>query len=95
LRAMAERVLRRRDELAGVFKSAHGVRNTAATADAEAGWSNAELDARFGPEGQGASASESQCNHRPNNRVVGRAGIELGVSCRFQNYPYVVDSLKY
>jgi hypothetical protein len=27
--------------------------------------------------------------------MVGDAGIEPGVSCRFQNYPYVVDTLRY
>src|ERR1700722_9984953 len=33
---------------AGVSKSAHGIRKAAATADAEAGWTDAELDAKFG-----------------------------------------------
>ena len=33
---------------AGVTKSAHGLRKAAATADALAGWSDAELDAKFG-----------------------------------------------
>jgi integrase len=31
-----------------VGKSAHGIRKAAATADAEAGWSDAELDAKYG-----------------------------------------------
>jgi integrase len=34
--------------LAGVRKSAHGLRKAAATADAHAGWSDAELDAKYG-----------------------------------------------
>ena len=33
---------------AGVTKSAHGLRKAAATADAERGWSDAELDAKYG-----------------------------------------------
>lgn len=33
---------------AGIDKSAHGIRKAAATADAEAGWADAELDAKFG-----------------------------------------------
>lgn len=33
---------------AGVNKSAHGIRKAAATADAERGWSDAELDAKYG-----------------------------------------------
>jgi integrase len=33
---------------AGVNKSAHGLRKAAATADAIAGWSDAELDAKYG-----------------------------------------------
>ena len=35
-------------DAAGVKKSAHGLRKAAATADAEAGWSDAELDAKYG-----------------------------------------------
>jgi integrase len=33
---------------ASIDKSAHGIRKAAATADAEAGWSDAELDAKYG-----------------------------------------------
>ena len=33
---------------AGVAKSAHGLRKAAATADALAGWTDAELDAKYG-----------------------------------------------
>jgi integrase len=37
---------------AGVAKSAHGLRKAAATADALAGWSDAELDSKFGWRGR-------------------------------------------
>jgi integrase len=37
---------------AGVTKSAHGLRKAAATADALAGWSDAELDAKYGWRGR-------------------------------------------
>jgi len=37
---------------AGVAKSAHGLRKAAATADAEAGYTDAELDAKFGWRGR-------------------------------------------
>jgi integrase len=37
---------------AGINKSAHGLRKAAATADALAGWSDAELDAKFGWQGR-------------------------------------------
>ena len=37
---------------AGVTKSAHGLRKAAATADALAGWSDAELDSKFGWRGR-------------------------------------------
>jgi integrase len=37
---------------AGVAKSAHGLRKAAATADAHAGWTDAELDSKFGWRGR-------------------------------------------
>ena len=40
--------LREAASAAGVTKSAHGLRKAAATADALAGWTDAELDAKFG-----------------------------------------------
>jgi integrase len=43
-------------EAAGVSKSAHGIRKAAATADAEAGWTDAELDAKFGWTGRKMAA---------------------------------------
>ncbi len=42
---------------AGVSKSAHGLRKAAATADALAGWSDAELDAKFGWTGRKMASS--------------------------------------
>jgi integrase len=43
---------RRWANAAGVSKSAHGLRKAAATADALAGWSDAELSARYGWSGR-------------------------------------------
>lgn len=37
---------------AGISKSSHGLRKAAATADALAGWSDAELDAKYGWQGR-------------------------------------------
>jgi integrase len=49
---------------AGVSKSAHGIRKAAATADAEAGWTDAELDAKFGWTGRKMAAHYTRATSR-------------------------------
>jgi integrase len=49
---------------AGVSKSAHGIRKAAATADAESGWTDAELDAKFGWTGRKMAAHYTRAASR-------------------------------
>lgn len=67
-------------------KSAHGIRKAAATADAEAGWSDAELDAKYGWTGRREAARYT--------RSASRERLSLGAAERtkertFRPEPYI------
>ena len=61
-------------DAAGVSKSAHGVRKAAATADAQDGYSDAELDAKFGWTGRKMAAHYTRTVNRERLSIARRRG---------------------
>ncbi len=61
-------------DAAGVKKSAHGLRKAAATIDAESGWSDAELDAKYGWTGRRMASLYT--------RAASREKLSLAASAR-------------
>jgi integrase len=73
---------------AGVAKSAHGLRKAAATADAELGWSDAELDAKFGWTGRKMASLYTRAASRERLSLSAAARTE-----REQHVPHPVGKL--
>ena len=67
-------------EAAGVSKSAHGIRKAAATADAEAGWTDAELDAKFGWTGRKMAAHYTRTASRERLSLAAAERTKKGTS---------------
>jgi integrase-like protein len=65
---------------AGVAKSAHGIRKAAATADAEAGWTDAELDAKFGWTGRKMAAHYTRAASRERLSLAAAERTKKGTS---------------
>jgi integrase len=65
---------------AGVCKSAHGIHKAAATADAEAGWSDAELDAKFGWAGRKMAAHCTRAASRERLSLAAAKRTKAGTS---------------
>jgi integrase len=61
-------------------KSAHGVRKAAATADAEAGWTDAELDAKFGWTGRKMAALYTRAASRERMSLAAAERTKKGTS---------------
>jgi hypothetical protein len=64
-------------DAAGVSKSAHGIRKAAATADAMDGYSDAELDAKFGWTGRKMAAHYT--------RTVNRERLSIAAARRMKS----------
>jgi integrase len=65
-------------DAAGVDKSAHGVRKTAATADAVAGYSDAELSAKFGWTGRGMPLLHTRSANREKLSLAAAERVKMG-----------------
>jgi hypothetical protein len=65
-------------DAAGVDKSAHGVRKTAATADALAGYSEAELSAKFGWTGRGMPLLYTRTVNREKLSLAAAERVKVG-----------------
>ena len=65
---------------AGVAKSAHGIRKAAATADTEAGWTDAELDAKFGWTGRKMAAHYTRAASRERLSLAAAERTKKGTS---------------
>ena len=61
---------------AGVSKSSHGLRKAAATADALAGWSDAELDAKYGWTGRKMASLYTRAASRERLSLAAAARME-------------------
>jgi Phage integrase family len=64
-------------DAAGVSKAAHGIRKAAATADAQDGYSDAELDAKFGWTGRKMAAHYT--------RTVSRERLSIAAAARVKS----------
>jgi integrase len=73
---------------AGVSKSAHGLRKAAATADALAGWSDAELDSKFGWTGRKMASLYTRSASRERLSLAAAARTE-----REQQVPHPVGKV--
>ena len=65
-------------DAAGIEKSAHGLRKAAATADAESGWSDAELDAKFGWTGRKMASLYTRAANRERLSLAASARTKTG-----------------
>jgi integrase len=65
---------------AGVSKSAHGIRKAAATADAEAGWTDAELDAKYGWTGRKMASLYTRAANRERLSLAAAERTKKGTS---------------
>jgi integrase len=63
-------------DAAGVSKSAHGIRKAAATADAQDGYSDAELDAKFGWTGRKMAAHYTRTVNRERLSIAAAARVK-------------------
>jgi integrase len=63
---------------AGVSKSPHGVRKAAATADALDGWTDAELDAKFGWTGRQMASLYTRSANRERLSLAAAARLKAG-----------------
>jgi integrase len=61
-------------------KNAHGIRKAAATADAEAGWTDAELDAKFGWTGRKMAAHYTRAANRERLSLAAAERTKKGMS---------------
>jgi integrase len=65
-------------DAAGISKSAHGIRKAAATADAQNGYSDAELDAKFGWTGRKMAAHYTRTANRERLSIGAAARVKSG-----------------
>ena len=65
---------------AGVSKSAHCIRKAAATADAEAGWTDAEFDPKFGWTGRKMAAHYTRAASRERFSLAAAQRTKRGTS---------------
>ncbi len=71
-------------DAAGVNKSPHGVRKAAATADALDGWTDAELDAKFGWTGRKMAAHYTRAASRERLSLAAAARVKAGTKVPHQ-----------